>query len=84
MKADDCLPKTLGDEFTLSLAVTLNRDWSIKFDIFVISLQTLPAVLDKLIAYIVIKICHCIAIRMYVGLLWQRVNFTHRLSQLSN
>ena len=26
MKCDDCLPQTLGDELTLSLAVTLNQD----------------------------------------------------------
>ena len=26
VKYDDCLPKTLGDELTLSLAVTLNQD----------------------------------------------------------
>ena len=29
-----------------------------------------PAVLDKIIAYIVIKICHCIAIKIYFVLLW--------------
>ena len=43
VKCDDCLPKTLGDELTLSLAVTLNQDWSIEFDIFVISSQTLAS-----------------------------------------
>ena len=26
VKCDDCLPQTLGDELTLSLAVTLNQD----------------------------------------------------------
>ena len=26
VKSDDCLPQTLGDELTLSLAVTLNQD----------------------------------------------------------
>ena len=43
-----------------------------------------PAVLDKVIAYIVIKNCHCIAIKIYFVLLRQRVNFTQRLSQLTN
>ena len=33
-KCDDCLPQTLGDELTLSLAVTLNQDLFIKFNIF--------------------------------------------------
>ena len=37
-----------------------------------------PAVLDKVTAYIVIKICHCIAIKIYFVLLWQRVNFTQK------
>ena len=37
VKCDECLPKTLGDELTLYLAVTLNKDWSLEFDNFVIS-----------------------------------------------
>ena len=40
--------------------------------------------LGKVIANIVIKICHCIAIKIYFVLLRQRVNFTQRLSQLTN
>ena len=38
VKCDGCLPQTLGDELTL--AVTLNQDWFVKLDIFVISSQT--------------------------------------------
>ena len=40
VKCDDCLPQTLGDELTHSLAVTLNQNWFIKLDIFVVSSHT--------------------------------------------
>ena len=43
-----------------------------------------PVVLDNIIADITIKIIHCIASKTYFILLWERVNFTQRLSQLTN
>ena len=41
VKRDDYLPRTVGDELTRCLAVTLKRNQLIKFDVFVISSQTL-------------------------------------------
>ena len=83
VKCDDCLPLTLGDELTLSLAVTLNQDWFIKLDIFVISSQTLACSFRQSNCIHCEKICHCIATKIYFVLLRQRVNFTQRLSQLT-
>ena len=49
---------------------------SLRFALLLFLHKLWPAVLDKVIAYIVIKICHCIAIKIYFVLLRQRVNFT--------
>ena len=46
--------------------------------------QLWPVVLDNRIADITIQIIHCIASKTYFTLLWERVNFTQRLSQLTN
>ena len=43
-----------------------------------------PVVSDNIIAYIVIKICHCVAHKTHFVPLWRRGDFAQRLGQITN
>ena len=85
MKCDDCMCQALGDELTFSLEETLNNKTNWPLLVFQLFLhKRWPVVLNNIITYIIIKICHCIAHKTHFVRLWKRVNFTQKLGQSTN
>ena len=82
-------PYRLVNRGPVEMSWLLLRQWlwtktSLSDLIFLSFLQKLwPAILDKVIEYIVIKICHCVTIKTYIFLFCERVNFTQKFSQLT-
>ena len=73
-----------GEVLTLSQAATFNQDHLIIVEIFVVSSQIWPVVLNNLISHIIFKLYDYIASKTYFTMLWERVNFLQRLGQSAN
>ena len=82
-------PYRLVNRGPVEMSWLLLRQWlwtktSLSDLIFLSFLHKLwPAILDEVIAYIVIKICHCVTIKTYIVLFCERVNLTQKFSQLT-